>query len=63
VTLAWADLIPLIARYGLPWAIEFWRTVQKHPTPTEEAWAAILAIVNKTEAEYLAEARARLMGK
>lgn len=57
--MTWADLIPLIARYGLEWALEFWRTVQKHPTPTEAAWEAVLAITNKTEEEYLKEARAR----
>ncbi len=61
--MTWEILIPLIAKYGIPWAYEFWQTISQHPAPTAEAWDKLLALANKTEEQYLTEARARKLAE
>lgn len=57
--MTWAVLAPLIAQYGIPWAYDFWKIITQHPEPTDAAWTALLALNDKTDAQYLAEALAR----
>lgn len=57
--MTWAQLIPLIAKYGLPWAYQFWQTVQNKENPTEADWQTLLNLANKPLDQYIAEAKAR----
>lgn len=55
--LTWREIIPLIAKHGIPWAFEMWKVFTKYPTPTDEAWNELLALSQKSMAEYIAEAK------
>ena len=54
--MTWAILAPIIAQYGIPWAFEFWTIITQHPEPTEEAWAKLLALSQKSYQAYIDEA-------
>ena len=51
--------LQLIAQYGVPLALEIWNTWRDNHNPTPEDWEALLAKVNKTKEQYVAEARER----
>ncbi len=57
--ITWADLIPLIARYGVEFAYTFWATVKDKSQPTEEDWQSIIKLANTPMAEYIRQARIR----
>lgn len=55
-------LIPIIAQYGLEFAIELVRLLQSKDIPTPEDFAELKAkYATKTAAEYLEDARAKLI--
>ena len=51
----------LIARYGIELAFKIFQTFQNKQDPTEADWLELIALVNKTQEQYDAEARARLV--
>ena len=57
--MTWAELIPIIAKYGIPYAFELWKVITKYPAPTAEAWNALFESTQKTLEDYIAEERAR----
>jgi hypothetical protein len=57
--MTWELLIPVIVKYGLPWALDLWQIVTKHPVPTEQAWLELRALSQKTMDDYIAEAKAK----
>lgn len=57
--MTWTILAPLIAQYGIPWAFEFWKIVVAHPEPTQESWDKLLALSQKTYADYIKDALER----
>ena len=58
--MSWELLIPVIVKYGVPWAFDLWKIVTAHPVPTDEAWAQLRALSQKGMDEYIAEARGKL---
>jgi hypothetical protein len=58
----WATLIPIIVRYGVPYAYDFWKIVTTHTEPTEEAWQKLLALSEKSYSSYISDAQARAGG-
>lgn len=54
--MTWATIIPLITKYGLQWAYDFWNIIKTSGTPTDEQWAALLELNKKTLAQYVDEA-------
>lgn len=56
--MSWDDLIPLIAKYGVEWVFEFWKIVSTSTTPTPEQWAALVAMSQKSLADYVKDAQA-----
>lgn len=57
--MTWDALALLIARYGPQWAYDFWAIVKDGNEPTETQWQAVLAMSQKSLAQYVAEAQAR----
>ena len=58
--MTWETLIPLIARYGIPWTYAFYGIISQHPDPTPEAWDKLLKLSQKPLLEYINEARAKI---
>lgn len=58
--MTWAQLAPLIAQHGIPWAYQFWLITTQHPDPTDAAWEKLLALSQKPLLEYINEARAKI---
>ena len=58
--MTWAEIVPLIIRYGIPGAHEIVRIISESPTPTPEAWEKLLAVNRKTLDQYVTEAATRL---
>lgn len=56
--MTYADLIPLIARYGIEFAYKYWANAQNNATPTESSWAELRALAKPYD-QYIEEARAR----
>jgi hypothetical protein len=56
----WAVLVPIIARYGVEFGYNLWKTIQEKGEPTEEQWQALLTLARKPYDQYIAEARARV---
>jgi hypothetical protein len=57
--MTWADLAPVIARYGIELAYELWKLATSGGAPTEADWQGLLALARKPMADYLKEARER----
>lgn len=57
--MTWEVLIPIIAKYGIPYAFELWKVITKYPTPTDEAWNTLFANTQKTLEQYIEEEKAR----
>jgi hypothetical protein len=57
--MSWTTLIPIIVKYGVPYAYDFWTIVTTHTEPTEEAWQKLLALSQKSYGSYISEAQAR----
>ncbi len=57
--MTWTALIPLIARYGIEWSYEFWKTIQNKEQPTEADWQSLIALANKPMVSYLEDAEMR----
>lgn len=57
--MSWADLAPVIARYGIELAYELWKLAAAGGQPTDADWQSLIALARKPMEEYLTEARAR----
>jgi hypothetical protein len=55
--MTWEILIPLIAKYGLPWVLDLIQIIMKHPVPTQEAWGELLKLSQRPYDDYIAEAK------
>jgi hypothetical protein len=53
----WTALLPIIAQYGIPYAFEIWKILQRHDKPTAEAWQELLALSQKPMSSYIDDAR------
>lgn len=50
----------LIARYGIPGAMQIWEILANKNQPTKEDWDKLLFINDKTKEQYIEEAQKRL---
>ncbi len=57
--MTWAQLIPLITQWGIPYAYEVWMIVTQHANPSQEAWDKLLALSAKSYDEYIRDAQKR----
>jgi hypothetical protein len=57
--MTWEVLIPIIAKYGIPYAFELWKVITKYPVPTDEAWDTLFTSTQKTLEQYIEEEKAR----
>jgi len=55
--MTWEIIIPLIAKYGLPWVLDLIKIIRDHPAPTQEAWAELVKLSQKPYDSYITEAR------
>jgi hypothetical protein len=58
--MGWEAIIAIIAQYGLPLAESLWKKWNTGAAPTQADWDELNAIADKTAADYLAAAQARL---
>jgi len=57
---AWILWITLIEKYGIPLAFRLAKMMQAHPDgPTDEDWAVLEQLTEKTFDDYVREAEAR----
>lgn len=56
--LTWADILPLITRYGIEFAYKFWANSQNDAPPTEESWAELRSLAKPYD-QYILEAQQR----
>ena len=52
--------ILLIARYGIPSAMQIWEVLANKSEPTAEDWNKLLVINDKTKEQYIEEAKIKL---
>ena len=57
--MTWEILIPIIAKYGIPYAFELWKVITKYPAPSDEAWNTLFTSTQKTLEQYIEEEKAR----
>lgn len=57
--MGWSFFGPLIVRYGIEGAYKIAAIIAEHGEPTQEAWAKLLALGLKSEADYIKEAMER----
>jgi hypothetical protein len=55
----WPVFLPIIARYGIEFAMQLWQNVKNKAEPTQEQWDALIQLSKKTADDYLAEAQGR----
>lgn len=58
--MTWELLLPLIAKYGLPWVLDLLAIIFKHPQPTEDVVPLLRSLSNKSLDDYVKEAAAKL---
>ena len=56
----WPTIALLIARYGVPVAMQMFEIFKRNEEPTDQDWADLLKLVDKSKDEYLEEAKKRL---
>jgi len=55
----WPMLIPLIVRYGVPFAEKMWNLFTKGGVPTEADWAELRALSDQTAKSQMTDALIR----
>lgn len=53
----WVTLIPIIAKYGIEFAYQFWKNIKTGGEPTEAQWDELKKLANKSYDDYIAEAK------